>query len=92
MLDLLLIECVTKMKAGSNAVEDHPQLNHNGHPVDGALGSASSTWHHFLSQNSEYWKIISRSPCTYSMMFQLMTSSLRGGNQVTHPPVVGITV
>ncbi len=38
MLDLLLIEWVTKMKPGSNSVEDHPQLSQNRHPVDdGAL-------------------------------------------------------
>ncbi len=37
MLDLLLIEWVTKMKPGSNSVEDHPQLSHNRHPVDGVL-------------------------------------------------------
>ncbi len=37
MLDLLLIEWVTKMKPSSNSVEDHPQLSHNRHPVDGAL-------------------------------------------------------
>jgi len=24
------------MRPGSNSVEDHPQLSHNGHPVDGA--------------------------------------------------------
>jgi hypothetical protein len=54
MLDLLLIEYITKMKPGSNnAVEDHPQLNHNGHPVDGALVGAGSLWPHFLSQNSD---------------------------------------
>ncbi len=28
------------MKPGSNAIEDHPQLIHNGHPVDGALVGA----------------------------------------------------
>jgi hypothetical protein len=44
MLDLLLIEWVTKMKPGSNSVEDHPQLNHNRHPVDDALVGASSVW------------------------------------------------
>jgi hypothetical protein len=37
MLDLLLTEWVTRMKLGSNSVEDHPQLSHNRHPVDGAL-------------------------------------------------------
>jgi hypothetical protein len=37
MLDLLLIEWITKMKPGSNSVDDHPQLSQNGHPVDGAL-------------------------------------------------------
>ncbi len=37
MLDLLLVEWVTKMKPGSNSVEDHPQLSQNRHPVDGAL-------------------------------------------------------
>jgi hypothetical protein len=42
MLDLLLIEWVTKMKPGSNSVEDHPQLSHNRHPVDGALMGAGS--------------------------------------------------
>jgi len=44
MLDLLLIEWVTKMKPGSNSVEDHPQLSHNRHPVDGALVGAGSLW------------------------------------------------
>jgi hypothetical protein len=38
MLDLLLLtEWVTRMKLGSNSVEDHPQQSHNRHPVDGAL-------------------------------------------------------
>ncbi len=37
MLDLLPIEWVTRMKLGSNSDEDHPQLSHHGHPVDGAL-------------------------------------------------------
>jgi hypothetical protein len=32
MLNLLLMEWVTKMKTGSNSVEDHPQLSHNRHP------------------------------------------------------------
>jgi hypothetical protein len=31
------IEWVTRMKLGSNSDEDHPQLSHHGHPVDGAL-------------------------------------------------------
>jgi hypothetical protein len=44
MLDLLLIEWVTKMKPGSNSVEDHPQLSHSRHPVDGALVGAGSLW------------------------------------------------
>jgi hypothetical protein len=44
MLDLLHIEQVTKMKLGSNSVEDHPQLSHNRHPVDGALVGAGSLW------------------------------------------------
>jgi len=30
------------MKPGSNSVEDHPQLSHNIHPVDGALVGAGS--------------------------------------------------
>jgi hypothetical protein len=30
MLDLLLIEWVTKMKPGNNSVEDHPQLSITG--------------------------------------------------------------
>jgi hypothetical protein len=47
MLDLLLIEWVTKMKTGSNSVEDHPQLSHNRHPVDGALVGAGSQWPNF---------------------------------------------
>jgi hypothetical protein len=41
---MLLIEWITKMKPGSNSVEDHPQLSHNGHPVDGALVGACSMW------------------------------------------------
>jgi hypothetical protein len=49
MLDLLVIEQVTKMKPGSsNSVEDHPQLSHNRHPVDGALVGAGSLWPHLL--------------------------------------------
>jgi hypothetical protein len=44
MLDLLLIEWVTKMKPGSNSVDVHPQLSQNGHPVDGALVCAGSLW------------------------------------------------
>jgi hypothetical protein len=44
MLDLPLIEWVTKMKPGSNSVEGHPQLSHNGHPMDGALVGAGSLW------------------------------------------------
>jgi hypothetical protein len=31
---LLVIEWVTKMRPGSNSVEVHPELTHNGHPVD----------------------------------------------------------
>jgi hypothetical protein len=50
MLDLLLIEWVTKMKPGSNSVEDHPQLSHNGHPVDGALVGAGSLWPSYLEK------------------------------------------
>jgi len=44
MVDLLLIEWVTKMKPGSNSVEDHPQLSNDKHPVDGALVGAGSLW------------------------------------------------
>jgi hypothetical protein len=44
MLDLFFIEWVTKMKLGSNLVENHPQLSHNMHPVDGALVGVSSLW------------------------------------------------
>jgi len=36
LLDLLLTEWVTRMRLGGNSVEDHPQLSHNRHPVDGA--------------------------------------------------------
>jgi hypothetical protein len=49
MLDLLLIEWVTKMKPGSNSVEDHPQPSHNRHPVDGALLGAGSLWPKFVA-------------------------------------------
>ncbi len=49
MLDLLLMEWVTKMKPGSNSVEDHPQLSQNGHPVDGALVGARSWWPRFTT-------------------------------------------
>jgi hypothetical protein len=42
MLDLLVIEWVTKMKLGCNSVEIHPQLSQNFHPVDGALVCAGS--------------------------------------------------
>jgi hypothetical protein len=31
------------MKLGSNSVEDHPQLSHNRHPLDGALVGAGSS-------------------------------------------------
>jgi hypothetical protein len=32
------------MRPGSNSVEDHPQLSHNRHPVDGALVGAGLLW------------------------------------------------
>jgi hypothetical protein len=32
-----LQKLVTKMKPNINSVEVHPQLSHNGHPMDGAL-------------------------------------------------------
>jgi hypothetical protein len=32
------------MKPTINSVEGHPQLNYNGHPVDGALVGASLMW------------------------------------------------
>jgi len=34
------------MRPGSNSVEDHPQLTHNRHPVDGALVGAGSIMAH----------------------------------------------
>jgi hypothetical protein len=52
MLGLLLIEWVAEMKSGNNSVEDHPQVSHNRHQVDGALVGAGSlspllmmSWH-----------------------------------------------
>jgi hypothetical protein len=32
------------MKPDVNSVEVHPQLNHNGHPVDNVLVGAGSLW------------------------------------------------
>jgi hypothetical protein len=32
------------MKPGSNSVEDHPQLSHNRHPVDGSLWPLHKAW------------------------------------------------
>jgi hypothetical protein len=32
------------MKAGYKSVQFHPQLSHNGHPVDGALLGAGLLW------------------------------------------------
>jgi hypothetical protein len=43
-LNLPLIEWVTKMRPGSNLVEDHPQVTHNEYPVHGALVGASLLW------------------------------------------------
>ncbi len=37
------------MKPGSNSVEDHPQLSHKRHPVDGALVGAGSLWPHVIN-------------------------------------------
>jgi hypothetical protein len=44
MLDLLLIEWARKMKLGSNSILNHPQLNHNYSPLNGALIYAGSLW------------------------------------------------
>jgi len=44
MLDLFFIKWVTKMQPSSNLIEDHPQLSHNRHPVDGALVGVGSLW------------------------------------------------
>jgi hypothetical protein len=41
------------MKPGSNSVEDHPQLSHSRHPVDGALVGAGSLW---VAKNREQCK------------------------------------
>jgi hypothetical protein len=58
MLDLLLIEWVTKMKPGSKSVdEDHPQLSHSRHPVDGALVGAGSLWPNFFHVATEFPRI-----------------------------------
>jgi hypothetical protein len=40
----LLTDLVTKLKPNINPVEIHPQLSHNGHPVDGAVVGAGSLW------------------------------------------------
>jgi hypothetical protein len=32
------------MRPGSNSVEDHPQVSHNGHSVDRALVGAGLLW------------------------------------------------
>jgi hypothetical protein len=40
--DLLITELVTKVKPTINPVEVHPQLSHNGHPVDGAAAGGDS--------------------------------------------------
>jgi hypothetical protein len=37
------------MRPGSNSAEDHQQLSHKGHPVDGALVVAGSVWPHLHS-------------------------------------------
>jgi hypothetical protein len=39
--DLFLIEWDTRFKPHINSVKVHPQLNHNGHPLDGALVGAA---------------------------------------------------
>jgi hypothetical protein len=43
---------VTKMRPRSNSVEDHPQLTHNGHPVDGAQVGAGSVWPKFQTRRN----------------------------------------
>jgi hypothetical protein len=53
MLDLLLIEQVTKMKLGNNSVEDHPQLSHNRHPSSGwcPAGCWFTVAHHWVTES-----------------------------------------
>jgi hypothetical protein len=38
------MKLVIKVELNINLVEFHPQLNNNGHPVDGVLAGASSLW------------------------------------------------
>jgi hypothetical protein len=62
MLDLLLIEWVTKMKPGSNSVEDHTQQSHNRHPVDGALVGAGSLWPKRRTNNNLFYPLWAPQP------------------------------
>ncbi len=40
----ILQERVTNVKSHNNAVHVHPQLSHNGHPVEGGLVGAGLLW------------------------------------------------
>jgi hypothetical protein len=42
--DLFPTELVTKVKPNINAVQIHPQVSNNGHPVNGVLVGAGSLW------------------------------------------------
>jgi hypothetical protein len=42
--NLFPTELVAKVKPNINLVEVHPQLNNDGHPMDGALMGAGSLW------------------------------------------------
>ncbi len=43
------------MRPGSNSVEDHPQLTHNGHPVDGCTGGCWFTVAAVLTRGLHYF-------------------------------------
>jgi hypothetical protein len=56
------------MKPGSNSVEDHPQLSHNRHPVDGALVGVGSLWpSYFLFKGAGEQGFLVFFPCSQSV-------------------------
>jgi hypothetical protein len=46
------------MKPNVNWVELHPQMNNNGHPMDGALVGAGSLWPNLLRSGKRSNKVV----------------------------------
>ncbi len=54
-----------------NSVEVHPELSHNGHPMDGALAGACSLWPKQVTYNMHVKDFVITKKCTAANIVHL---------------------